>query len=66
MSSAAFFLWGTESNDNNKQSEAFKQETFYISSTNFSYVVCFLVNIWKMSRIIKHISKTDAFIRKSE
>lgn len=64
MSSAAFFLWGTGADD--KQSEAFKQETFYVSSTNFSYVVCFLVNIWKISGIIKHINRTDAFIRKSE
>lgn len=66
MSSAAFFLWGTESEDNTRTEEAFKQESFYISSTNFSYVVCFLVNIWKMDVIIKNINNLDAFIKKSE
>lgn len=65
MSSAAFFLWGTASGDNT-QTEAFKQATFYVSSTNFSYVVSFLVNIWKMDVIIKNINKVDAFIKKSE
>lgn len=64
MSSSAFFLWGTESDDT--QSEAFKQEAFYVSSTNFSYVVCFLVNVWKMDVIIRNINIVDAFIKKSE
>lgn len=65
MSSAAFFLWGTESVDKT-QSEAFKQASFYISSTNFGYVVCFLVNIWKMDVIIKNINDIDRIIEKSE
>lgn len=66
LSSAAFFFWGSESDDSKRQSEAFKQETFYVSSTNSSYIVCSLVNSWKITTIIKHIGKTDAFIQRSK
>ena len=41
-------------------------DTFYVSSTEFSFIVCFLVNIWKMTTILQLIEKYEEFVRKSK
>lgn len=39
--------------------------TFYISTTEFTFIACFVVNIWKISVVLELIRKYDEFVQKS-
>ena len=59
ISSASFFFFKAETIDEYLRS-------FYVSFTQFGFVFCFLVNIWKASNILKLIEDYEKFIQKSE
>lgn len=58
-STASFFFTKAETMEECLQS-------FYFSTTEFTFVMCFLVNIWKMPNILQLIGKYEEFIEKSE
>lgn len=39
--------------------------TFYFSSSDFGFILCFLVNVWKMPNILQLIENYEEFTRKS-
>lgn len=40
--------------------------SLYISTSEFTFVACFLVNICKMSKVLQLIGKYEEFVEKSE
>lgn len=41
-------------------------DTFYTSSTMFSFIFCFLINVWKMGSLTKLITRYEKYISESK
>lgn len=59
ISTAAFFFFKAETTQE-------YSDTFYVSSSEFTFIVCFLINIWKMTNILKLIAKYEEFVQNSK
>lgn len=59
ISTVTFFFFTAETAQENSDS-------FYVSSSTFNFIVCFVINFWKMSNILQLIGKYDEFIQKSK
>lgn len=59
ISTAAFFF---------VKAESVKEltYTFYVSCTEIGFVICFLINIWKITNILRLIGEYERFHRKSK
>lgn len=59
ISTATYFLFEAETIDESTK-------TFYVALTELNFLICFVVNIWKMKSILQTIEKNEKFIEKSE
>lgn len=58
ISTSSYFLFKAENIDESSK-------TFYVALTELNFSICFLVNIWKMEKIVQMILKAEVFIEKS-
>lgn len=59
LSTATFFFFKAETYQE-------YSDSFYVSSSAFNFIVCFAINFWKMSNILKLIEKYEEFYQKSK
>lgn len=57
--SSAFFFLKAETKEENFN-------TFYISSTVLTYICCFIINIWKITKVRELIARAENSISKSK
>lgn len=59
ISTATFFFLKAETTQE-------YSDSFYVSSSTFNFIICFAINVWKMSNILQLIGKYEEFVQKSK